>query len=71
MSNDKRIFNSEPNNYAFGFIGEKNGGHYYKYVRFNGFLIEAAEMVKQKSYNNSVVQLPSGHMLMFKSCLSL
>jgi hypothetical protein len=60
LSNDKRVINSVQNTYAFGFTGEKNGRHYYKYVRFNSFLIEAADMVEQKSYNNSVVQLRSG-----------
>lgn len=54
---EKQYIDANNNIYAFGYSGAVGGKKYYKYFRFNGYLVEAIEFVRQRILDNSMVQL--------------
>jgi len=57
---DRKIIDEEHDTYAFGFAGMVEDRSYYKYIRYKGHLIEAIDLVRQRSFDNSIIQLDDG-----------
>lgn len=60
LSEKDKIAMDSNGNYAFGRQLGTTGKTFYKAMRINGVLFESQELVRQRTYNNSVVRLTDG-----------